>query len=223
MEEKNKSIQSGILEIPPIASLLKQSKNLEKRLAAIYKWVRDIPFEVRLDTEGHYKNLAYIKANKRGSCSQKHYFLGTIYEDLGVSVEYLTYPFYWHELPVAFPCSLKKLAKRLPLTYHLAIRICIEEKRFLLDATWDSPLEKAGFPINEMGSELTNTKIAVVPAGGCIIHANISEREKFIKTINASRGEKMSQEEIKFYIALNIWLEHIRKTYRVNKFTRLFS
>lgn len=167
---------------------------------------------LQLNTERNYrKDLEYVQIHKRGSCSQKHYFLGRIYENLGLSVEYLTYPFYWYELPVAYPNFLKKLAERVPLTYHLAIRICVKKGKFFLDATWDSSLEKAGFPINKIGSELINTKIAVVPSGECIVHANALEREKFIEGINTLRGGKMSQEEVRFYTALNVWLEHIRK------------
>jgi len=204
---RKRNENESIANFSPIASLLKQNNSLEEKLVAIYKWVRDLPYEVRLDPVANcYENLAYIKTNKRGSCSPKHYLLGAIYEELEVSVEYLTYPFYWYELPVIFPYYLKKLAEKVPLTYHLAIRICFKDEKIFLDATWDPPLEKAGFPINKIGDKLVNTRNAIVPCGECIIHKNVLERDAYIKTRKTN-----TEANFQFYIALNAWLEDLRK------------
>ena len=168
-----------------------------------------MPFEVRLGKGGYHEDLTYIKACKRGSCSPKHYLLGSICEELGLQVVYLTYPFYWDELGVDYPDFIKRLAEEMPLTYHLAIEVWIGKEGFLLDATWDPPLEKMGFPVNKIGDELTNTKIAVVPCGKPVIHTSALRRDEYIKPLK----EKMAgtESEFEFYVALNAWLEQIRR------------
>ena len=210
---KNDTEERDILDAFLIKGIpLNQNKDIRAKIVSIYEEVRDYPFKIQLDREsGDYcYDLKYVQMHKKGSCSQKHYFLGSIYENFGLSVGYLTYPFYWYELIVNFPDFLQEIVKKLPMMYHLAIQLSFEKESFLLDASWDSSLGKAGFPINKIGGKLQSTNLAIVPAGNCLIHSSIGEREEFIKTINNKRG-KISQEEIKFFTLFNNWLEDLRK------------
>lgn len=186
-----------------------RERDIKKVIISTFKWIRDMPFEIKLDKKGYYEDLTYIRTYERGSCSPKHYLLGSICKELELQVVYLTYPFYWDELGVDYPDFLKRLAEEMPLTYHLAIEVCIGKEKFLLDATWDSPLGKAGFPINKIGDKLTNTKIAIVPSGKPVIHTSALERDEWIQSLKVNVTNAESKFE--FYIALNAWLEQIRK------------
>jgi len=210
IKDKRKSdlVWNYIATVPSIANFLDQGTTLEKKLVSIYKWVRDLPFEAKLGKRDYYEDLRYIITQKRGSCSPKHYLLGIICEKLGLSVRYLTYPFYWNDLDVPYPNSIKRLLKETLLSYHLAIKVHINREEFFLDATWDPPLGKVGFSTNLMGDELMNTRNAIVPCGKPITHVNALERDKHVKKFSIKKRNIKS--EIQFYIAFNDWLEQIR-------------
>lgn len=187
-------------------------ENRKETLIRIYEQTRDLPFWVNIGQAGNLNEiLRDIKIHKKGSCSSKHYLLGSLCEKLGISVTYLTHPFYWQDLEVAYPNSIKGLADKMPLQYHLALKVSSNSESFILDATWDSPLEKAGFPINRIVKDLKDVKIAVVPFGECIIHKTAVERERFIKrALKGMNIDMVLWQE--FFTAFNTWLEGIRKT-----------
>ena len=168
-----------------------------------------MPFEVRIGKRDYYDELKYIRHNKRGACSSKHYLLGQICEEVGLKVLYLTYPFRWIDLNVDFPDYIRNLANKMPICYHLAIKVTIEGKRIFLDATWDPPLKRADFKINQIDSKMTdmNIKNAVNPCGECIIHQSGLERSKYIKSLRTGGPTDL---EIKFYNNLNSWLNNVR-------------
>lgn len=190
--------------------LSQENIDIENTVISVYKTIRDVPFEVNLANQNLNQQLLHLIKRKKSSCSGKHYFLGLIYETLGIHVEYITCSFYWHELSVEYPAFIKKLAEKMPLTYHLAIRIHIDNSKFLLDATWDSPLEKVGFPINKMGDNLIDTKVAVKLIGESIVHKSALKREDYINKA-FKKEQEISNSVTKFYTALNWWLEDIRK------------
>lgn len=202
---KNNLVKNEIVQSIPITIIIDNEENL----VMLYKWVRDFPFVAMSSTGNYFKDLMYIKVHQRGSCSPKHYFLGAIYESLGIPVKYLTYPFYWKDLDIDWPDSIKRLVEKMPLQYHLAIEITVDEQSFFLDATWDSPLEKVGFPVNRIGDKLTNTKNAIVPYNDPIIHQTAFERIEFKKRLLRERATKGIEDN--FYSVLNTWLEDIRR------------
>ncbi len=173
-------------------NLLQKDKDLESTIISTFKTIRDIPFETNLANQDFNKQLLSIMKEKRSSCSGKHYFLGLICEILEIKVEYLTYQFYWHKLSIKYPASIKKLAKKMPLTYHLAIRIHIDGSKFLLDATWDPPLKKAGFPINEIEDKLKNSQLAVESTEKPIIHESALERYHYLESRKINSNIKVN-------------------------------
>jgi len=185
------------------------NQNEQKKIISSYKWIRDLPFEAGVIGGGYSEELEYIKTYKRGSCSAKHYLLGYVCEELEIPVTYLTYPFYWNELNIDYPNFIGKLVGKMPLQYHLAIKINTDEGEFFLDATWNLPLEKVGFPVNKIGDRIANTKNAIIPAGEPIVHSNALERSRWIKELIA--GMESTGVEREFYNALNQWLKEIRK------------
>jgi len=186
-------------------------KETEAYIIQTFRQVRDIPFEAGLpgEMDKDYSGiLEDIISRKRGACSAKHCLLGAIYESMEIPVKYITYPFRWIDLKVDYPDFIRSLAEKMPLQYHLAIEININEKDFLLDATWDSPLEKAGFWVNEIGEKLVNTNLGIVPCGKPVIHIDALERGDYIKALKAEMVK--TGVELEFYATLNAWLENIR-------------
>ncbi len=134
-----------------------------------------------------------LRKNK-GSCSEKHLYLGKEFQKLGVPVKYLLIKFDWRDLPI--PGEIIK-KKNNPAGWHLALKIRPDKKWILVDATWDQKLKKAGFPLTEKWQGKTNTKLAVSP-------------KKIIELKKAPPKQIKRPENRKFYNALNKWLEKQR-------------
>ena len=180
-------------------------------LSLHFRPIRDWPFEVKVNPEENIQlDIEALKKTTRGSCSHKHYVLASIYEELGVSVHYVTHPFHWHDLELDWPRRLRRLISKMPIQYHLALSIAPDGQRFLLDATWDSPLVRAGFRVNELNGHLSDTHLAILPCGPAIIHQTIAEREQYRQKLVGSLGQHTTVAE--FYSELNTWLEQVRRT-----------
>ncbi len=167
-------------------------------MVGFFEWVRNMPFEVRLGQKGYLVGLNHILSNKRGSCSSKHYLLGILYERMGLNVVYSVYPFFWRDQDIEFPAPLKKLADKMPMCFHLNI----SANNFLFDATWDPPLAKAGFTVNE----ITNMRNGVIVCDEPTVYPNMWQRvstQKESWTKNNTRWD--------FYNQLNDWLDSLRK------------
>jgi hypothetical protein len=104
----------------------------------------------------------FLMAGK-GSCGPKHYLLAEMFRKLNVSVVYATIAFSWDDQDFHYPPDLRKQAISLPITHHLACRVQIGCRWILVDATWDSPLAKAGFPVNDHWDGYSETRCAVKP------------------------------------------------------------
>ena len=91
-----------------------------------------------------------------------------MYRRLGVDVVFATFPFLWNDPDVRYPPHLRTLATGLPVAYHLACRVRINNRWVLVDATWDRPLKRAGFPVNEHWDGRADTLCAVKPLRSAI-------------------------------------------------------
>ncbi len=167
-------------------------------MKSFFEWIRDMPFEVRKGEKGYLADITYILRERRGSCSPKHYLLGRIYEKMGLDVVYMIHPFLWQDQNIDFPNSLKKLSKRMPMCFHLNI----SANNLLFDATWDPPLARAGFIVNE----ILSMKNGVLSCGESTIQLN--------KQKQASAQERNQAEDDvrwEFYSQLNKWLNSLRE------------
>lgn len=97
----------------------------------------------------------------KGSCGPKHYLLAEMFRKLNLSV-YATIAFSWNDPDVHHSSELRKYAALLPIA-HLACRVQIGCHWVLVDATWDPPLAKGGFPINDSWDGYSEMKWAVKP------------------------------------------------------------
>ena len=162
-----------------------------KEIIELYKKVQEIPYYCLKERDPDL----LLKKNK-GSCSEKHLFLGREFEKLGVPVKYLLIRFDWNDLPI--PKEIIQKKKNGSAGWHLALKIKPERKWIYVDATWDPKLEKAGFPITKNWDGKSNTKFAFPPK-------EIIELEK------APPKQIKRLENQEFYEALNKWLELKRK------------
>lgn len=137
--------------------------------------------------------------------STKNCLLGSLCEQLGITVWYVETPFFWKDLLVDFPDNLRKSAGVVPKQYHLSLAI-LREDIYQIDATWDPPLQKAGFPVNRLFGHLQQTTLAVIPCGEIRIHTSIGEKWNSQKL----KTNMSAEEESAFYTELNKWLETLR-------------
>ena len=175
----------------------------------IFKRIRDIPFGLIPGLIDPEESPIGILTHNRGSCSPKHFLLGLMYQRLKIQIKYATYPFYWNDLNVEYPVMLKQLADEMPLEYHVACKAYINEKWILIDATWDQPLEKVGFPVNESWYGIGDTLNAVKPLDE-IIHENVQDRIEYVRGETARHTDKENSLSNRFYGEFIKWLEEIR-------------
>lgn len=134
----------------------------ESRIA-VFEHIRDIPYSLAVPMTDPGTSPEQILSLRKGYCGPKHYLLAAIYRKLGLEVVYATFPFLWNDPDIRFPPALRRLADGMPVAYHLACRVRINSRWVLVDATWDRPLVKAGFPVNEHWDGFADMKCAVKP------------------------------------------------------------
>lgn len=149
-------------------------------------------------------NYMFIKS-RRGSCSSKHYYLASLLENLGVEVKFVSYPFLWSDLEIAWPNSLRDIVPRIPPQWHLALML---NDGLCLDATWDPALINIGFDVNQHLENLGSTKLAVKPISDGIIHNSAIERWTYFQI---KKNDIPSRSEVySFYNQFNNWLISFR-------------
>ncbi|MFC1479843.1 hypothetical protein ACFL5Y_00125 [Candidatus Omnitrophota bacterium] len=183
--------------------------SFEEKRIKIFEKIRDIPFAVVLELFSLDEGVAGMLSQNKGFCVPKHYLLGRMYQELKIHVRYCTFTFKWSEIMVAYPGELARLAEQLPVTYHLACKALIDSRWVLVDATWDSGLKKAEFPVNDQWDGTSDTKNAVKPLEE-FVHEDAREREKFFeeKMMSYSLPERLALS--RFSGGLNQWLEQLR-------------
>jgi len=218
-----------------------QGLDTREAMVSIFYHIRDIPYaivtgpEFRDPERGPEKMLA----EGRGSCGPKHYLLAMMYRRLNVDAVYATFPFFWQEQAVRYPPALREDASLLPLAYHLACRVRIGCRWALVDATWDPPLRKAGFPVNLHWDGIADTACAVSPPGsperparsrtragrqcpgqgnGEIVpqegerdHWEAEDRVRYHNERTGARTPADIQRTGRFYEKLNEWLGKVRE------------
>jgi len=162
-----------------------------KKIIELYKKVQKIPYYCLTEKDPDL----LLKKNK-GSCSEKHLFLGKEFEKLGIPVKYLLIRFDWNDLPI--PKEIIRKRKDGSVGWHLALKIKLKNKWIYTDATWDPKLAKTGFPVTKNWSGLSDTKFAV-------------PQKQIIELEGRPPKQVKRYKNRKFYEALNKWLELKRK------------
>jgi hypothetical protein len=135
--------------------------------------------------------------------------LGRMFEMLQIPIKYVTYPFSWNAEFVAYPPELRKLAEVVPVDYHLACKTRIENNWVIVDAAWDPPVARVGFPINESWDEVSDTKLSVESLDE--VHRSVQEHVNFVQARRVSWTTDGNARREHFVDALNKWLEDVRR------------
>jgi len=176
---------------------------------SIFSRIRDIPYAVIPEISNPADGPQGLLRLMRGSCAPKHFLLGRMFEMLRIPIQYVSYPFSWNAKSVAYPPELRKLAEVIPTGYHLACKAGIENRWVVLDATWDRPLARVGFPVNKSWDGASDTKLAVEPLDE-MVHENAQQRMRFLQARKSSWTTEDHARTDRFTSALNIWLEDVR-------------
>ncbi len=182
--------------------------NKEARITA-FRRIRDIPYAIVPAMRDPAVGPRMMLKENRGSCNPKHVLLADEFRKLGLEVRYANYAFSWDDPAVKYPPELRALAKRMPAGNHLAVKALIGGKWVLVDATWDLPLKKAGFPVNEDWNGVSDTKNAVTPINE-VLNETIEERVKYDTALRSKYTEEQKAAYAEFIGKLNKWLEDLR-------------
>jgi len=182
----------------------------EEARLSIFEKIRDIPYAVVPGMFGAKEGPEVMLQINKGFCDPKHYLLGALYERLNIPVRYCTYMFHWKDLDVDYPQVLKDLIQRISFSYHLACQVFVEDKWIVVDASWDSSLNDAGFNVNNIWDGKSDMSLAVKSVDG-FVHNTAKERNQFLNSrmFGYSLPEKLAFS--RFSIKLNKWLSDVRK------------
>lgn len=202
-------MKENIICTPSPELILTQKEQL--KIIEIFNEVRDIHFDCDVTTEKPRdveSSIELLQKIGRGACSPKHYLLGKKLENLGLDVNYLSFPFKWDNLGVAFPEDLQVLSFQVPIQYHLSLGLTFDRYSCLLDATWDQRLKKYGFRVNEIPFLPSHNVLGVQPCGEPVIHRTAQERWNYILSLKKT----MLRNDVVpvFYERLNQWLRSLR-------------
>ena len=200
-------------------------------MCSIFSHIRDIPYSLVVPPTGAKTQQEAILLAGTGSCAAKHYLLADMFRNLNLSVVYATFPFLWNDPDLHYPPELRKLAATLPVAHHLACRVQVGCSWILVDATWDLPLAKAGFPVNDRWDGYSETKCAVKPLDSpvrpafCRTATNEPCRKKDEAGMSPVDGEKnhWSEEDRARYYSEKVDLRSPDEVDRVRQFSREFS
>jgi hypothetical protein len=218
--------------------------NTRESLIAIFLHIRDIPYEISTDPGFHNPATApgLLLQRGRGSCAPKHYLLSDMYRKMNINVVFATFPFLWNDPGILYPPGLRLLAARLPVAYHLACRVQIGCRWVLVDATWDPPLQHAGFPVNGHWDGFSEMRCAVKPLraavrtaycrtldneplrddGGsefCPVdgekdHWEAEDGARYYRDKTSVRTPEEVEATARFYREFNEWLDRVRASAR---------
>ncbi|MDO8536394.1 MAG: hypothetical protein Q7S30_05270 [Candidatus Omnitrophota bacterium] len=177
---------------------------------SIYQHIRDIPYAIISELRDPKSGPSGLISINNGSCVPKHFLMALMMGELGLPVKYVTYLFKWNDPAIKFPPALKRIVKNMPITAHLATKVNIDGKWILVDATYDPPLRKAGFPVTEIWDGVSDTKNAVIPIEE-VVHESLQERLSFAGKRVGEYTDKERSTYAEFSKKLNYWLEELRR------------
>lgn len=180
-----------------------------KARIAVFGHIRDIPYAIVPQLRDPCIGPAGMLKLNKGSCVPKHFLLGLLFTRMSIPVKYANYLFDWDDKKIKYTPSLRLLTREMPITAHLACKAYIGKRWILVDATWDIPLKKYGFPVNEKWDGVSDCKNAVTSIEE-IIHDTVDEMVRYSDERRKSYTEKEKATYEKFTIRFNDWLAAIR-------------
>jgi len=178
-----------------------RGKSEVEAMVTIFERIRDIPYAVipELNDSERYPNILRVR---KGSCLPKHLLLCNMYQRLGLTVLYAVYPFRWDELEIDYPPKLRRLAKAMPPSHHLACKVDIDGRLVLVDATLDPPLERLGLPVNKKWDGKSDTLLPIKSGDG---------EEIYHPSEAYGLRSQPDEKALIFYNELNLLLDKVRR------------
>jgi len=182
-------------------------KEVEAR-KKVFTNIRDIEYKILSGQFSLNERVDQVLIDRKGFCLSKHYLLGELFKEMGYKAHYCTYAFNWAESGLALPERLQDIALKLPVTYHVSCKVLLEDDWVLVDATWDKPLEKNGFPVNNWDGK-KNTSLAVKSIEE-FENDNISTHQIFYRKKMKEYSFKDNLILARFTKGFNEWLASLR-------------
>jgi hypothetical protein len=179
-----------------------RGKSAKDARITIYYKIRDIPYAVIPELNDSEQYIHILEFN-RGSCTPKHFLLCDMYQRIGLELLYAVYPFRWDEFALLYPPELRRLAKAMPIGYHLACKVDIDGRFILVDATLEPALQKIGLPVNREWDGIRDTLLAVNPCG--------EEQLYHPSEARSTQPGITDEKSLAFINGLNAWLEKLRE------------
>ena len=208
-------------------------------MISIFSHIREFPYFLMAPAPDHITSAEQLLITGKGSCGPKHYLLAEMFRKLNLSVVFATIAFSWNDPDLHYPPRLREMAARLPIAHHLACRVQVGCRWILVDATWDRPLSKAGFPVNDHWDGYSETRCAVKPLNSPMrgilctntsceqhpekdkadlcpfdeekVHWVAADREQYYREKVSIRTKEEKNRIVKFYHDFDAWLVEIRK------------
>ena len=140
------------------------------------------------------------------TCTPKHMFLSWLLEKLWYKYKFIIVPFYYNKLLKNVPDDKKYIVDKMPLAYHTALKVYINNKWIIVDLTWDPDMK--WYPVNNIIKLDENMKLAVIPESIIEIDTDpITYKKKINK--NFTEEELIIRKE--FYLFINDFIEKSRK------------
>lgn len=175
---------------------------MERQIIVLFEKVRDIPYG---DIGSRSPEDVYLQ--NKGTCSGKHELLKELYQELGIQIQDFIAMHRFKDLPVAYPENIKEILERSDIVDpHNFFKMNLEGKWIAVDVTWDTPLKRFGFPVNEEWNGKTDMKICVAPIE--IIETDNPMEIKKQKI--AQLPEEVQKDRKLFLQELTKWIETVR-------------
>lgn len=130
----------------------------EKALIKIFEKVRDIPYGIIGNRD---PEQVYIK--NKGTCSGKHILFYELVTALGFKAKQFVSLHKFNQSKIKFPPDLQEMLKENEiLDYTHFVKVFVGNKWLTICLTWDIPLKKHGFPVNEWDGK-KDTQLYFVP------------------------------------------------------------
>ncbi|MFH1536789.1 MAG: hypothetical protein ABID45_02260 [Patescibacteria group bacterium] len=176
---------------------------LQQKIITLFEKVRDIPYG-----NINSRNPQDVYEQNKGTCSGKHELLKELYEEIGIKVKKFLIVHHFNDLSINFPKNIKSILERDDIIdFHNFIKILVNDNWVTIDATWDKPMKKLGFPANVHWNGKTNMNIAVSSNGKIFETLNPEDLKK--EKLN-KLPKKIQQNRKLFLQEATQWFDSLR-------------
>ena len=177
-------------------------KSLAEQVIILAEKVRDIPYG-----DIGSRDPLEVYHNNQGTCSGKHELLKLLYHELGIKTRDMIAMHRFKDMPVQYPSHIQDLLQSADIIDpHNFFQIERNGKWISVDITWDKPLKKLGFIVNEEWDGYSDMEICVVSHEIFEVENPIEFKTQKIDTLpeEVKRSRKLFLEE------LTAWLTELR-------------